>query len=166
MRRGRRKDADPYVRAGRNGDLGTLECLVRLGVGLGPQLLCVAERSGVALPVLRWLVEREAPWDEDAAEAVEKVACAAKENRDYGDSVAWLEARLGREVRGMGSESSSYSDSEWDEASGSGSEEGGSGDGGQVTSASDDGEGGNEGGSASEGEGGGRWGPGGWQRKR
>ncbi len=128
------KKYDPYVRAGRRGDLGTLECLVRLGVGFHPQLVLVAARSWVPLPVLRWLVERGAPWVQAAADAVEKVAFSAKVTGRYGDSVAWLEARLGREVWRAVSDSGSGSGSGSEEASGSGSEEGGSGDGSEDES--------------------------------
>ncbi len=159
---GEEYDSDPYIQAGLNGDLGTLECLVWLGVGFGQQLLCVAARSGVALPVLRWLAERGAPWDEDAVEEVEAAACSAKRKGKYGDSVAWLEARLGREVQGPERDSSSSnnnsssSSSEWEEASSSSSAEGGSGDGSEEGSegwSSEQGEGAIEGGSGSEGEG-------------
>ncbi len=95
---------DPYVRACGNGDLCTPECLVRLGLGFSPQVVRVAARSfGVRmplqLPVLRWLVERGAPWDKKTAE---EVAFPAKSMGKYGDSVAWLEARLGRAVRWVG----------------------------------------------------------------
>ncbi len=91
--------ADPPVKAGGNGDRGTLECLQRLGVGFNSRVVRHAARNGVPLPVLRWLVEQGAPWDERAAAAVEKAACAAKRDGQYGDSLAWVEARLGREVR-------------------------------------------------------------------
>ncbi len=97
-------DTDPYPKAGRNGDLVTLESLQRLGVEWYSDVLSAAELDRVPLPVLRWLVERGAPWNAEAAEAVEKVAGAAKRKGEYEDSVAWLEARLGREVRRAGSE--------------------------------------------------------------
>ncbi len=99
---GQVEDSNAYVNAGRNGDMCTLECLHRLGVGFGPQVLCEAVQAGVPLPLLAWLVERGASWNEAAAKVVESVAWAAKGTGRYGASVAWLEARLGREVRQAG----------------------------------------------------------------
>ncbi len=115
------EEDSPCIQAGCNGDLGTLQCLMRLGVGLGQVL------HSVPLPVLRWLVEQGAPWDMVEMYGAKDSAVEAKQMRKYGDSVAWLEARLGREVWRAVSDSDSGSGSE--EASGSGSEEGGSGDG-------------------------------------
>ncbi len=53
---GEEGEFDPYARAGCNGDMGTLGCLVRLGVGFNLQVVRAAARSGAPLPVLRWLV--------------------------------------------------------------------------------------------------------------
>ncbi len=51
-----------YVGATRNGDLGTLACLQRLGVPLCAGLVAAAVSEWAPLPALRWLVEQGAPW--------------------------------------------------------------------------------------------------------
>ncbi len=50
-----------YVAAAKNGDLGTLSCLRRLGVPLGEGLLCEAVKERVPVPALQWLVAQGAP---------------------------------------------------------------------------------------------------------
>ncbi len=50
-----------YAAAARNGDLGTLSCLVRLGVPLGEGVLAAAVREGAPLCALQWLVGQGAP---------------------------------------------------------------------------------------------------------
>ncbi len=89
--------SDPYTLAGQAGDLATLACLRRLGVPWGPRAYWGpgrrdrARQGQVPLPVLRWLVEQGAPWDQ---EAVRKGLRVAREARLYNDTVARFEARL------------------------------------------------------------------------
>ncbi len=45
-----------YAAAAKNGDLGTLSCLVRLGVPLGEGVLAAAVEEGAPLCALQWLV--------------------------------------------------------------------------------------------------------------
>ncbi len=50
-----------YAAAARNGDLGTLSCLVRLGVPLGEGVLAAAVGQGAPLSALQWLAGQGAP---------------------------------------------------------------------------------------------------------
>ncbi len=90
-------ESDPYVWAGKVGDLATLNCLRRLGVPWGagayrgPAQGKWMQAGEMPLPVLRWLVEQGAPLDQ---EAVREDVRRAKEAGQFGDTVAWLEARL------------------------------------------------------------------------
>ncbi len=89
-------ESDPYVSAGQGGDLATLSCLRRLGVPWGGRayrgpVQDWMQAGEVPLPVLRWLVEQGAPWDQ---EAVRESVRRAKEAGQFGDTVAWFEARL------------------------------------------------------------------------
>ncbi len=72
-------DCDPYLAAGHRGDVAALECLCRLGVPLHAKLLRRAWRGYIPLPVLRWLVEQGAPWDEEAVR--EAVQSARRQGR-------------------------------------------------------------------------------------
>ncbi len=88
---------DPYVSAGRGGDLATLSCLRHLGVPWGagaywgPVRGPVLRSGEVLMPVLRWLVEQGAPW---YRRVVEQELCIARKEGIYNDSMAWFEARL------------------------------------------------------------------------
>ncbi len=63
---------DPYVAAGRNNDLATLECLRRLGVGMRRGALPAAVWEACDVEVLRWLVGQGAAADgEVLGEALE-----------------------------------------------------------------------------------------------
>ncbi len=77
-----------YSMASRNGDVDMLACLRRLGVPIEAGAL--RKVHGWA-PVLRWLLEHGAPWD---GEAVEEAVTAAKKYGTWGESAAWLEARM------------------------------------------------------------------------
>ncbi len=83
---------DPYVMAGRYGDMATMACLRRLGVPWHAWvLLWAVQTQEVSLDVLRWMVEQGAPWDRMAvAEAVDFVYGRQSES----ESFAWLKARL------------------------------------------------------------------------
>ncbi len=89
--------SDPYAVAGQRGDLATLSCLRRLGVpwGAGPYWGPArgdrALQGRVPLPVLRWMVEQGASWDQ---EAVREGVRRAKEAGQFGDTVTWFEAQL------------------------------------------------------------------------
>ncbi|PNH03533.1 hypothetical protein TSOC_010402 [Tetrabaena socialis] len=56
--RGYIDQGDPYARAGGNGDLAMLACLLRLGCPWSPDGLTfeAALQAGCGLPVLRWLL--------------------------------------------------------------------------------------------------------------
>ncbi len=82
---------NPYVAAGRVGDVDTMACLRRLGVPWGGDVLAQAQNREVPLPAMRWLVEQGAPWDKDAV----LLAMQRVQDRKYQDTVAWFEARLG-----------------------------------------------------------------------
>lgn len=55
------EEGDAYLPAAVNGDLGTLAALRRLRVPYSGHSLSNAVRRGVALPVVRWLVENGVP---------------------------------------------------------------------------------------------------------
>ncbi len=88
-------ESDPYLAAGQGGDLATLSYLRHLGVPWGgrayraPVQGYQLQRGKVPLPVLRWLVERGA-----RGAGVRECVRRAKEDGRFGDTVAWLEARL------------------------------------------------------------------------
>ncbi|KXZ47029.1 hypothetical protein GPECTOR_38g266 [Gonium pectorale] len=65
-------DGSPYVTACRNGDLATLRCLRRLGVGWGwaGTVLEAALRGDVGPAALRWLLEAGCPYSYEEARRV------------------------------------------------------------------------------------------------
>ncbi len=92
-----REDSDvyryTYMQAAAPGDLATLRCLRRLDVPWDPNVLTWVARGSVPLPVLRWLVEQGAPWDEALAR---KAVCVPNtlEHPGWREALAWFEARL------------------------------------------------------------------------
>ncbi len=86
---------NPYTEAGFVGDVDTMACLRRLGVPWGEDVL--AHRR-VPLPAMRWLVEQGAPWDKGAL----RRAMREPHNKEYRDTIAWFEARLGNRRSGVG----------------------------------------------------------------
>lgn len=69
----------------------TLCCMRQLQVPWDTNILSVAEDRGVPLPVLRWLVEQGAPWEQEAVaaavdDATRRGAC--------GRTAEWAEARM------------------------------------------------------------------------
>ncbi len=83
------EDLDPYARAAGHGDMATLTWLERLGVAFTPRVVSSAIECEADLPVVRWLVERGAPW-----KANDVMWDSGR--RDYPASRAWFVARLGK----------------------------------------------------------------------
>ncbi len=84
----------PYMRAAEHGDLATMGCLCRLGVPLGGAgWWRKLDVNLVPLAAVEWLVERGAPWDDEAARKL--VAKAERFFRPRGEElVSWLKARV------------------------------------------------------------------------
>ncbi len=94
-----------YAAAARNGDLGTLECLRRLGAPLAEGAMAAALRVGAPLCALQRLVEQGAVLGMPEAHGV---LGDLREGRCYKDSssgareevVAWVQGRVGGEAIG------------------------------------------------------------------
>ncbi len=86
-----RGNGDPYVEAGRQGDAATLSCLRRLGVPWGRGPVRELVKASAPLPVIRWVVEHGAPWDEKALSGAVRWArfCGR-----WSESAAWLAAHI------------------------------------------------------------------------
>ncbi len=94
--RGGKRGESPYVGPGVKGDRATLQYLRAKGVPWGDTVLREAVRAGVKLPVVRWMVEQGAPWDELAVtRAFRREATYGERPRRFTDSFGWL----GREYK-------------------------------------------------------------------
>ncbi len=91
----------PYLTAGQSADLGTLQCLRRLGVPWSADVVKVATILELCLPPVRWLVEQGAVWSWGQVAAV---VGWGKRKGLFLDSAAWLEARAASEHGGEGKE--------------------------------------------------------------
>ncbi len=81
----------PYVPAARNGDLGTLTALRRLGVPWGAgDVVTQAVEEGAELPALRWLVEQGAPVGSREQVQSARRCAELRANHSGMDVVAWL----------------------------------------------------------------------------
>ncbi len=99
-RAGAGADNDPYLAAvttSCTADVATLSCLRRLGVPWSASVLRWAVDEGVALRVLRWMVEQGAPWDEDVMLnlVVERLVDGCAQN---DETVVWFAERMGVRV--------------------------------------------------------------------
>ncbi len=83
-----------YDRAARQGNLGTLECLRRLGLSWTEDVVDTAVEQWAPLPVVKWLVQQGAPWDEVAV--VDFLKRSPNRCSKYPDILPWLEARMSR----------------------------------------------------------------------
>ncbi len=81
-----------YVAAAENGDMATLQCLLRLGVPWGAGVVREAiSRCSTPPSAVRWLVEQGAPLDR---EAVERLVVQARDGAGWRECAEWLAARL------------------------------------------------------------------------
>ncbi len=89
-----------YTAAAKNGDLGTLDCLRRLGVPLGAGVLGVAVREGSPLCALKWLVRQGAVLGVSGASILDDL----REGRCYKDCCTrqevqeWVQGLVGGEA--------------------------------------------------------------------
>ncbi len=88
--RGGKPGESPYVGPGVKGDRVTLEYLLAKGVPWGDTVLQEAVKARVELPVVRWMVEEGAPWDElSVTRALQRETYGDQRSR-FKTSFAWL----------------------------------------------------------------------------
>ncbi len=89
-----------YAVAARNGDLGALSCLRRLGVPLRERVVAAAVSVGVPVPSLRWLLDQGATWssleEREALEGLRTMPAYGGVHRHQaaGEVRAWLQGLM------------------------------------------------------------------------